>query len=111
MTTIKPNITSGHVLHVGDLVLSVGGVFSMSRASAVFVFLCCIRVFGAFGACGAESAAANAELRRSAPSALRLDGDFFEFGLLYFRPLFLSKPDFLQVFSHLPTYAAKIDKF
>ena len=59
MATIKPNITYGHVLHVGGLALSVGGVFSMSRASAVFVFLCCIRVFGAFGACGAEGAAAN----------------------------------------------------
>ena len=59
MTIIKPNITSGHVLHVGGLVLSVGGFFSLSRASAVFVFLCCIRVFGAFGACGAEGAAAN----------------------------------------------------
>ena len=47
------------VLSVGGLALSVGGVFSMSQASAVFVFLCCIRVFGAFGACGAEGAAAN----------------------------------------------------
>ena len=52
-------IDSGHVLHVGGLVLSVGSFFSVSRASAVFVFLCCIRVFGAFGACGAEGAAAN----------------------------------------------------
>ena len=52
-------IHSGHVLSVGGLVLSVGGFYSLSRASAVSVFLCCTRVFGAFGACGAEGAAAN----------------------------------------------------
>ena len=50
---------SGHVLCVGGFVLSVGGSYSLSRASAVFVFLCCTRDFGAFGACGAEGAAAN----------------------------------------------------
>ena len=59
MTIITPNITSGHVLSGGGLVLSVAGFFSLSRASAVLVFLCCLRVFGAFGACGAEGAAAN----------------------------------------------------
>ena len=47
------------VLSVCDLVLSVRGFFSASRASAVFVVLCCIRLFRAFGACGAEGAAAN----------------------------------------------------
>ena len=52
-------IDSGHVLRDGGLVLSVGGFYSLSRASAVFVFLCCTRVFSAFGACGAEGAAAN----------------------------------------------------
>ena len=59
MSIIKPNITYGHVLSVGGLVISGRGFFCVSRASAVFVFLCCIRVFGAFGACGAEGAAAN----------------------------------------------------
>ena len=49
-------VDSGHVPRVGGLVLSVGGFYSLSRASAVFVFLCCTRVFGA---CGAEGAAAN----------------------------------------------------
>ena len=48
-----------HVLSVGGLVLSFGVFYSLSRASAVFAFLCCTRVFGAFGACGAEGAAAN----------------------------------------------------
>ena len=49
-------IDSGHVLCVGGLELSVGGFYSLSRASTVFVFLCCTRVFSAFGA---EGAAAN----------------------------------------------------
>ena len=48
-------IDSGHVLCVGSLVLSVGDFYSLSRASAVFVFLCCTRVFGAFGAEGAAT--------------------------------------------------------
>ena len=56
MSIIQPNITYGHVPSVGGLVLSGGGFFSVSRACAVFVFLCCIRVFGA---CGAEGAAAT----------------------------------------------------
>ena len=59
MSMIQPNITYGHVLSDGGLVLSVGGFFSASRASAVFVVLCCIRVLGAFGACGTEGAAVN----------------------------------------------------
>ena len=59
MNIIKPDITSGHVLSARSLVLSVGSFFSVSRASAVFVFLYCICVFGAFGACVAEGAAAN----------------------------------------------------
>ena len=53
---LSEQVNSGHVLCLGGLVLSVGGLYSLLRASAVFVFLCCTRVLGA---CGAEVTAAN----------------------------------------------------
>ena len=70
-------IDSGHVLCVGGLVLSVGGFYSVSRASAVFVFFCCIRVFGAFGA---EGTAANG----SAPARSILMAMFCQVRPLFF---------------------------
>ena len=78
MTIIKPNITSGHVLHVGGLVLSVGGFYSLSGELLLYSCSCAVFVFLVPSAPAALKAPQQIkESRRSAPSALRLDGDFF----------------------------------
>ena len=81
-------VDSGHVLCVGDLLLSVGGFYSLSRELLLYSCSCAVLVFLAPAAPKAPQQIK--ESRRSAPSALLLDGDFFEFWLLHFGPLFLS---------------------
>ena len=82
MTINTPNITSGHVLHVGGLVLSVGGFYSLSRELLLYSCSCAVLVFLAPAAPKAPQQIQ--ESRRSAPSALRRDGDFFNFDLYIF---------------------------
>ena len=79
MSIIKPDITSGHVLSVGGLVLSVGSVLNVAS-------FCCMRVLMLYSCFLAPKAPAAPkapqqikESRSCAPSALRFDGDSFEF--------------------------------
>ena len=78
-------IDSGHVLCVGGFVLSVRGFYSLSRELLLYSCSCAVLVFLAPKAPAAPKAPQQIkESRRSAPSALRLDGDVFEFGPLHF---------------------------
>ena len=70
-------IDSGYVLCVGGLVLSVRGFYSLSRELLLYSRSCAVVVFLAPAAPKAPQQIK--ELRRSAPSALRRDGDFLDF--------------------------------
>ena len=79
MGIIKPDITSVHVLFwalcclLGGLCCPLEAFSVVLRASAVFVFFCCIRVFGACGA------AANKRVTKLRAFGAPLRRQFFEF--------------------------------
>ena len=58
ITIIKININYGHYCLSGSLCCLVE-VMSLSSGLFVFVFMCCICVFGAFSVCGTEDALTN----------------------------------------------------
>ena len=58
ITIIKININYGHYCLSGSLCCLLE-VMSLSLEFFVFVFMCCICVFGAFSACGTEDALTN----------------------------------------------------
>ena len=73
-------IDSGHVLSVEGLVLSVVGFYT--RELLLYSCSCVVLVFLAPAA--PKAFQQIKESRRSAPSALRYDGDFFDFWPLFF---------------------------
>ena len=80
-------IDSGRVLCVGGLVLSVGGFYSLSLSRELLLYSCSCAVLVSLAPSAPAAPKAPQQIKesqRSAPLALRLDCDFFEFGPLDF---------------------------